>query len=283
MSYRAIVFVVMIATPSDVQVERNIIREVVYKWNSANSHPRKIVLLPVGWETHSTPLIGDRPQEIINAQVLKDSDLLVAVFWTRLGTPTGKAGSGTVEEINEHIKAGKPALIYFSSAPVRLESVNEEQYAALKEFKEECKKRGLIETYDSTIEFHEKLYHHLSMTINKHPYFQNAGPAIDNKEPGNQPQKLNLPTLSREAIALLHEATQDQQGIVLKLAVMGGPYIQTNGKNFVEPNNPRSRATWEGVIKELCQHDLLEPRGSKGQVFGVTRLGYEIAPLLLTA
>jgi hypothetical protein len=280
MSFQATVFNIMIASPGDVQVERNIIREVVHEWNSLHSSTRQIVLMPVGWETHSTPLMGERPQEIINAQVLKDSDLLIAVFWTRLGTPTGKSVSGTVEEIDEHISAGKPALIYFSSAPVRPESVDEEQYKGLKEFKEECKKRGLIETYDSTAEFHDKLYRHLSMTLNKHSYFQNVGRPSDETEPHGPAQELNLPTLSREATELLLEATQDPSGVVMKVGFMGGLIVQTNRKQFVEQGNVRSRAAWEGAIKELCAHDLLEPRGHKGEVFGVTRLGYEVADLL---
>jgi hypothetical protein len=139
------------------------------------------------------PLMGDRPQEIINSQVLEDSDLLIAVFWTRLGTPTDEAGSGRVEEINKHLEAGKPALIYFSSTPVQLESVDEAQYRALKEFKEECKERGLIQTYDSPSEFRDKLYDHLSITINTHPYFLDVIEATGGKEPVGSPQKSNIP------------------------------------------------------------------------------------------
>jgi hypothetical protein len=34
---------------------------------------------------------------------VESGDILMGVFWTRLGTPTGKAPSGTVEEI-EHFR-----------------------------------------------------------------------------------------------------------------------------------------------------------------------------------
>jgi hypothetical protein len=50
---------------------------------------------------------------VINRQVLADCDLLVAIFWTRIGSPTGSALSGTVEEIEKHLKAEKPAMLYF--------------------------------------------------------------------------------------------------------------------------------------------------------------------------
>jgi len=95
MSYKATVFKVMIASPSDVASERNLIREILHEWNVINSDMRKIVLLPIAWETHSSPEMGDRPQAIINKQ-LKDCDLLVGVFWARIGTATGEYPSGTV-------------------------------------------------------------------------------------------------------------------------------------------------------------------------------------------
>src|SRR3990170_3892303 len=103
MVYNAIVCKVMIASPSDVVSERNIVREVLYEWNTVNADTRKIVLLPVGWETDTSPTMGERPQSIINKQVLRNCDLLVGVFWTRIGTSTGEHVSGTVEEIEEHI------------------------------------------------------------------------------------------------------------------------------------------------------------------------------------
>lgn len=89
MSYQATVFKVMIASPGDVAAERNVIREVITEWNNVNADARRTVLLPVGWETHSVPEMGDRPQAIINKQILGGCDLLVGVFWTRLGTETG--------------------------------------------------------------------------------------------------------------------------------------------------------------------------------------------------
>src|SRR5258708_4201917 len=141
MSYIAQVLKIMIASPGDVAAERNVIRDVVHDWNATHSEERAQVLLPIGWETHSAPEMGDRPQEIINRQLLRGCDLLIAVFWTRIGSPTGKADSGTVEEIEEHIAAGKPAMVYFSGAPVHLESVQAEQYAALKQFRESCRQR----------------------------------------------------------------------------------------------------------------------------------------------
>ena len=165
MSFSATVYKVMIASPSDVPDEREIIRDVVHEWNAVHAEHHHAILIPAGWETHSSPAMGERPQGIINKQVLADCDLLIAAFWTRLGSPTGKAPSGTVEEIQEHLAAGKPAMLYFSTAPVRLGSVDNEQYKALETFKKECYAKGLIDTYDSLEEFRRKLVRQLAHTM----------------------------------------------------------------------------------------------------------------------
>jgi hypothetical protein len=281
MAFEATACNVMIASPGDVQVERNIVREVVHEWNAVNASARSTVLLPVGWETHSAPLMGDSPQSIINWQILKDSDLLIAVFWTRLGTPTENAASGTVEEIEEHISAGKPAMIYFSSAPVAMESVDQEQYAALTQFKESCKTRSLFDSYESTAEFHDKGRRHLAMTLNSNPYFTELLPAaiaavatIDEAE-----EPSSVPALSREATELLLEAVAGG-GDIMVLAWMGGSSVQVNNRNFVEPKDPRSRAMWEGSVDELDNEGLVQPVGHKGEMFRVTRERYDAADLL---
>lgn len=161
MPYKATVYRLMIASPSDVTNERSIIPEIINNWNIVHSLTTEAVLLPVKWETHSTPSMGDRPQSIINKQLVEQSDALVGIFWTRLGTPTGEAESGSVEEVQKFIAAGKPVLLYFSNAPVMPESVDLEQYKKLKEFKEVCFKEGLVDTYDSVEQLREKLNRHL--------------------------------------------------------------------------------------------------------------------------
>ena len=128
MPYQATIYRVMIASPSDVAEERQIIREVVNEWNAVHSSTRSIALLPVGWETHSATEMGGRAQSVINRRILDNCDLLVGAFWTRIGTPTGQSVSGTVEEIERHVGQGKPVMLYFSSVPVIPESIIREQY-----------------------------------------------------------------------------------------------------------------------------------------------------------
>jgi len=280
MAYSATVCNLMIASPGDIQHERNIVREVAHEWNAINSSLRRAVLLPRGWDTHSTPLLGERPQSIINWQVGKDSDLLVAVFWTRLGTPTGLAPSGTVEEIEEHIKADKPALIYFCTAPVAQATFDADQYDALMAFKDSCKQRGLLETYDNATEFREKVRRQISIVMNTHRYFVSKlqlGAVADDIPLVASPT--SAPSLSKEATELLLAAVAGD-GTVLVAAWLGGSTVQVNETNFVEQGNPRSRAVWESAVQELVDRVFLQPVGDKGEVFQVTRQGYEAADWL---
>lgn len=123
------------------------------------------ILEPVLWETHARPELGDRPQAIINKQLVDNCDILVGAFWTRLGTHTGEAESGTAEEIEKFRAAGRPVLLYFSSAPVVLDSVDEEQYHRLKEYRSKIKGEGIVFSYDTIGELRDLLLRHLSTTL----------------------------------------------------------------------------------------------------------------------
>jgi hypothetical protein len=137
--FRANVLKLMIASPGDVTQERAIVTEEIHRWNDANSSARQLILLPVKWETHSTPQLGEHPQSIINRQLLDEADIVIGIFGTRVGTPTQEYISGTVEEIKKHVAAGKTAKIYFSDIPVAPSTVDAGQYALVQEFREECK------------------------------------------------------------------------------------------------------------------------------------------------
>jgi hypothetical protein len=277
MSYDATTFNVMIASPGDVASERAIVRDVVYEWNAVNSSSRRVVLLPVGWETHSSPEMGAPAQTIINQQVLDRCDLLVGVFWTRIGTPTERHLSGTVEEIEEHISGGKPAMLYFSSQPVVLDTVDMDQVNKLKAFKATCQSRGLYETYDSHGEFKDKFYRQLQLKVNEHPKFQVEG---HNGDATVVESRTTLPALSQEARVLLKEASQGRGGTILLARHLSGTVLQANGKNLIPTNERREIAKWEQALDELVSNDLVIARGYKGEVFEITNLGFQVADMI---
>jgi Domain of unknown function (DUF4062) len=282
MSYPATVYKVFIASPNDVVLERNMIRQILTDWNTVNSQLRGIVLLPIGWETHTSPEMGDRPQSIIDRQILRDCDLLIGVFWTRLGTPTEGHESGTVEEIEKHVASNKTAMLYFSAAPVALESVDHAQYERLTAFRESTKSRGLFETYTDLADFSSKLTRQLQLKINQNPsYFIGASGSQGGVTPLDSflPPP-NIPTLAREAQVLLKAAAHDPAGVILYLKRLADTVIQISGKNFIEQQEPRVVALWAEAMKELEAKKLIESAGAKGEIFKVTAEGFRVADLL---
>ncbi|MDZ7805808.1 MAG: hypothetical protein U5K71_01680 [Gracilimonas sp.] len=69
--------------------------------------------------------------------------LLIAIFESEIGTQTGKYISGTVEEIERHVDAGRPASIYFGNVIENINEIDSEQLEELRKFKESIKGRGL--------------------------------------------------------------------------------------------------------------------------------------------
>jgi hypothetical protein len=259
----------MIASPGDVQPERDIVREVVHEWNSVHGSRRQVLLLPVGWETDVAPEMGDEPQAIINKRILNDADFLVGIFWTRLGTPTASHASGAVEEIEEHLAAGKPAMLYFSAAPAPLDAVDPDQVRALKTFKDACRSRGLCETYADAADFRRKFSKQLQIAMNTDSI---AASTQDAPVKSATPQPL-----SPEAARLLKAASADGGGAIYRMMFGGGAEFQANGEVFNADSSARTIALWESAIEELEQHGFVKAAGSSREVFEVTRTGFAAA------
>ncbi len=165
MAYDSRVYRILIASPSDVEQEREIAVRVIQEWNDLYSFSRKIVLLPLRWETHTAPEYGTRPQEVINRAIVDECDLLIGAFWTRIGSPTGLAESGTLEEIERVGTAGKPVMLYFSRIEIDPERIDVIQIEKLKAFKKKAYPEGLIENYQTIIEFRDKFARQLELKV----------------------------------------------------------------------------------------------------------------------
>jgi len=146
---RAAVLRVLIGSPSDLKDERLAVTDAINEWNVQHADNVGTVLMPIKWETHVVPATGVRPQSAINDQIVDGCDLLIGMFWTRIGTSTGVASSGTVEEINRFVNAGKPAMLYFSRRKISTDQIDRNQAAKLKKYKAELYKNALVGTFVS--------------------------------------------------------------------------------------------------------------------------------------
>jgi hypothetical protein len=157
---------VLIASPSDVNEERDGVTKTLLDWNAAYSSSMGIMLDPVRWETHAFPESGERTQAILNQQIVDDADLLIGIFGCRLGTATGEAQSGTIEEIERFRKSGKPVALYFSSADVP-RNANRDQLEHLEAYQEKRKKDTIYFTFGNVEELCGHLSRHLPKLIQK--------------------------------------------------------------------------------------------------------------------
>lgn len=285
MSYDATIIEVMIASPSDVIEGREVARGVCNEWNIVNARARRVHLVPVGWETHSSPDLSGRAQAIINDRVLAHCDLLVGIFWTKLGTPTGQSTSGTVEEIEEHMRAGKPVMLYFSEQPVVLDTVAPEEFARLKEFKAWAMSAGLIQTFSSIEDFRQKLTRQLPLTLqtSEHTRALLAGPDIPDLVDAFNRGLLSPdpPPLKPEAEELLRAASSST-GVIIVAEYVGGVSIEAGDQVMNDPDNPRSVAKWKAALNQLRADGLVADASHDGSAYEVTDAGYTRADDLPT-
>jgi tetratricopeptide (TPR) repeat protein len=126
--------------PDDVENHIDVLRKVI-DW--ANILVPERPLEGWFWHTDSTPgLHLDGPQGLTDAKMdVASADLVVAVFWSRLGTPVLGAPSGTVHELERAWDAwrgqGTPDVwLYFSEQDVPQDALRDpHQFAALQEWR----------------------------------------------------------------------------------------------------------------------------------------------------
>lgn len=126
------------------------------------------------WETHVRPGFDLDPQAVVNAQMPEDYDVFLGIFWSRLGTPTGRAASGAVEEFERAYAKFKSTgsvpeiMLYFKDAPIAPSKIDVQQFTALQTFRESLSdKGGLLSTFEDQPGFEASLRVHLSAIAQK--------------------------------------------------------------------------------------------------------------------
>jgi hypothetical protein len=167
MPSQCIRYEVLIASPGDLETERDTVDEVIRHWNSSH-RATGIFLQSLRWELDAVPELGDRTQGVINKQLVDNADFVVALFSTRLGTPTGVAVSGTAEEIERLRRMGQHVMVYFSNAPVRRDH-NPEQLRFLNEYKQKLTREGLCGVFFDKQDLWQKASHALATKMSTEP------------------------------------------------------------------------------------------------------------------
>lgn len=157
MPFDAHVLNVLIASPGDTIGARDAVEKTLHGWNGDRSAREKVILLPRRWETDSVPLLGlDDGQSVINQQLVDEADILIGIFYSKLGQQTARAASGTAEEIDRAHRAGKPVHVYFSEAPLPRD-VDPAQLTSLRGFKRQMEDKGLYGAFASEDDLRTKV------------------------------------------------------------------------------------------------------------------------------
>ena len=270
MAYQATILNVMIASPNDVSEERQLVRDAIYEWNAIHSKQFGVMLNPVGWETHVAPEMGGRPQEIINKRILEDSDILLGIFWTRLGTETGEYVSGTVEEISRHIASQKLTSIYICDRPIPPSKITD-QYQKLQVQIREWMPNGVLEFYNDLLTLKQKIKDHITLQLQNNEYIHNL---LDNSSFENEAPSSNKHSIepTEEMAQILLNSGKNNDDIQF-IRTMGGVLFNVGNLNM-HLTEGRELAKWQHTIENLVSYGLLKDRGYKNELFYLTNDGW---------
>ena len=230
---------VFIASPGDVYQERDSACQVIHRWNAAHSLKQSILIEPVRVETHSHAVQGGHPQDLINGQLLDRCDLLVAILWSRLGTPTNTDPSGTVQEIREFAaKKGAERVLLFCDRDFSSHS-DLDQVKAVRESEDSVKQEGLYIPYTAVTDFAEQFRHQLDMALGRLMEDEDFE-VLTSQGDGKQ-----LVTFEPEANTILALAAGGDQSRIMLSRLLAGHELSAGGVVLNRIADERSESEWE--------------------------------------
>ena len=140
----------LIISPSDVAAERAAISAAISDWNAHIGFALNARVEAVGWETHAVSDVSRPPQEAINRQIVDGCDFGIAVFWSRIGSPTATARSGSIEEMDLLTRRGARVLAYQCNRDIPQNQLRDTQYVELQATLADLRKHGLLSEFAST-------------------------------------------------------------------------------------------------------------------------------------
>ncbi|TSI12790.1 DUF4062 domain-containing protein [Brevibacterium aurantiacum] len=225
MTFAATVIRVFIASPSDTADSRNAVETALTRWNARRAESSGQILLPVRYESHAVPTYETGTtdgQAVINKQLVEKADIVIGLFESSLGSATPRSISGTAEELEEARAAGIKVHVYFSSAPIPQDHLEEAQI--LNDFKKSF--AGLYGTYADHGELAEQINHAIDSDV---PEFESSSLMAGPKGRANPiVQHINEPitkfdskqrpkTQNKHSLRIENKGTEDAENFRVKL------------------------------------------------------------------
>ncbi len=164
---------IIVASPGDVQEERDHVHKVAAELNRTFFQDRALRLEVVRWETEVFPSFHpEGPQGLIDSIInIQDSDLFVGIFWKRFGSPAHDAKPDAEQEFREAYEAwkknGRPQImIYFNEESIDSPTLEQAgELFQLLRFKSEMPEEALWWRYKGEREFESVFRQHLTQFI----------------------------------------------------------------------------------------------------------------------
>ena len=236
----------MIGCPGDIQREVQLAQDVITRWTSLHAEQNSTVLIPINWDTNSYPEHGGHPQKILNSQLANKSDMLVAVFGSRVGSPTDTSLSGTIEEIEEHIKSGKPVMLFFRKLN-DLSKTSSSDLAQLESFKNSIQDKALYREYNTEADFEKVFADALELFLSDH--WIGETPVISNSQ--------KTIHFSNEEIEILNNWVNSTNPESYSVRYKGGA-VFVFGDSHIEVTNGRELVKWKDFMNRLEQFGFTE-------------------------
>lgn len=163
-----------VASPMDVAPEREALERVAKELNIIWGANFGIQLELIKWETHTRPGVGTDTQAVVNSQLADDFDVFIGILWSRIGSETPRARSGTVEEFQRAYDREKAApgsveiLMYLKDGSIPPSQIDPIQLRDPNSFKERLKALGVLShPFNTTNEFEALVRTHLAKVMGK--------------------------------------------------------------------------------------------------------------------
>lgn len=233
---------VLVGSPSDVTEEREILEEVVRELNATWSKALGLRFELLRWETAARPGVGTDPQDVINRQIGDSYDIFIGILWSKFGTPTPRASSGTAEEFERayrRFQADPKAvslMFYFCETPLSPARIEPAELARVQAFRSSLGPMGVLWwSYPDKDSFAQFLRTHLARQAQEWKRRIEAPPAQEAAKPPQVEVTESAPAKAsdeEEGLLDLWELVQDDIASLTEAAERIGAAITDVGSQM---------------------------------------------------
>jgi hypothetical protein len=281
MGQKAEILRTIVASPSDVAAERDILETVVKELNRNVARSLGLILELVKWETDSYPgFHEDGGQALIDSALrIEDSDIFIGILWKRFGSPVMSSDSGTEHEFQQAYEtwktSGSPRIMFYfnQKSSTLLNTEEKAQASRVSKFKESISPKGLYWEYEGEDNFKETVREHLTKFLIDYQPKEEIENDPDNGDDLDDDESFeNEPQLQYDETVVLEAKDIETYEFDLNTDDILQLDIKCNGSVDIGIINPKDLKGWEND-EEIDTHYYLRNRKRANFSFQIERDG----------